>query len=108
LTDETAIADNIESLDTKEEDEVSLDGFGSTNITSTSLNEEQEEDDNKYYRDQAIEEANKKYGLMLDKSEKMEMARENVLPVVMGKETATRNQSLKKQVKLYQSHKFTS
>jgi hypothetical protein len=45
---------------------------------------------------------------MLVKSEKMEMARENVLPVVMAKVTPTRNQNQKKQVKLYQSHKFTS
>lgn len=57
----TATANNIEPLDTKEENEVSLDGFGSANITSTSVNAEQQEDDNKYYRDQAIGEANRKY-----------------------------------------------
>jgi hypothetical protein len=57
----TATADNIEPLDTEEENEVSLDGFGSASIRSTSADQEQQEDDNKYYRDQAIEEANRKY-----------------------------------------------
>jgi hypothetical protein len=57
-----ATANNIEPLDSKEENEVSLDGFGSANITCTTADEEQEEDDNKYYRDQLIEEANRKYG----------------------------------------------
>jgi hypothetical protein len=57
----TATTNNMEPLDTKKENEVSLDGLGSASITSTSADDEQEEDDNKYYRDQAIEEANRKY-----------------------------------------------
>ncbi|MFL6359725.1 MAG: hypothetical protein ACJ72V_10350 [Nitrososphaeraceae archaeon] len=59
-----AIADNVELIATEEEEEnkLSLDGFGSASITSTSMDEEEEEqDDNAYYRDQLIADANKNY-----------------------------------------------
>ena len=65
-TTTTAIADNIEALDTiakEEEDEVSLEGFGSASITSMSADEEEEEeeDDNAYFRNQIIAEENERY-----------------------------------------------
>jgi hypothetical protein len=54
----TAIADNIEPI--AKDEEVSLDGFGNASITSTSIDEDEEEDDNAYFRDQKISDANKK------------------------------------------------
>jgi hypothetical protein len=63
-----AIAGNIDTIiaPEEEESEISLDGFGSANITtnSTSIDEQaDEEDDNAYFPDPIIADANKKFTL---------------------------------------------
>jgi hypothetical protein len=66
LDDDVAAAEAVDDTgesESVEEDEGSLNGFGSTSDTSTLDEEEGGEDDNEYYRNQAVSEANRKYHL---------------------------------------------